>query len=90
MTNQQNSAKNLKVKTNVKAGAVDMFRKNHNQTVTHELKVKSSVKAGHPNQTPMPAPTGGPIGTGGPNHNQTVASGLKVKTKVKAGLLPAV
>jgi hypothetical protein len=46
MANQQNNAKTLKIKSNVKAGAVDMYRKNHNQTAARGLKVKTNVKAG--------------------------------------------
>jgi hypothetical protein len=45
--NKQTSG--LKVKSNVKAGAVkvpDDLRTNHDQTVASGLKVKSSVKAG--------------------------------------------
>ena len=48
MTNQQNNAKNLKVKANIKAGIIAILRndKNHNQTVARGLKVKTNVKAG--------------------------------------------
>ena len=69
----------MKIKTNVKAGSIEMDR-NHNRTVARGLKVKSGVKAG---DTPPPPPTALTQ-----NHNQTVARGPKVKTNVKAGLPP--
>jgi hypothetical protein len=42
----------MKIKTNIKSGAVDVFlRHNHNQTLVREakkrLRVKTNVKAGH-------------------------------------------
>jgi ribosomal protein L13E len=61
----------LKVKSNVKAGAL---ASNHNQTASRGLKVKTNVKAGLAVDVRQKL-----------NHNQTVARGLKVKTNVKAG-----
>ncbi len=76
--NSPNSTKpnNLRVKTNLKAGApyYDGRSAQHNQTVARGLKVRSSVKAGGEGQ----------------NHSQTVArpaKGLRIKTNVKAGVL---
>ena len=43
MKNQQNNRKSLKIKTNVKAGGVEV---NHNQRAARGLKVKTNVKAG--------------------------------------------
>jgi hypothetical protein len=78
----------LKIKSNIKAGLGDLPPSGHNNNQTvRSLKVQSSVKAGDTPQNPRPAPTGGPVGTGGPNHNQTMASGLKIKSNVKAGAL---
>jgi hypothetical protein len=49
----------VKVKTNIKAGATLVCRKqggdNHNQTVTRGLKVKTNVKAGYPPGPTAPA-----------------------------------
>jgi hypothetical protein len=69
--------KQVKVKTNVKAGGLSA---NHNQKAARSLKVKSGAKAGSPTlPLPPPAPQA--------NHNQTAARSLKVKTNVKAGIM---
>ncbi len=68
----------MKIKTNVKAGAVSP---NHNQTVKRGLKVRSGVKAGA-----VIVPDGPERGGGrGANHSQTLARSLRVRSGVKAG-----
>ena len=67
--------KNVKIKTNVKAGGIEGA--NHNQTVIRALKAKTEVKAD--------AVGNGNGGGSSPQRSQSMARGLKVKTGIKAG-----
>src|SRR5262249_10035660 len=92
---QKKGKKSMKIKTNVKAGGINM---QHNQTVVRALKVKSGVKAGegpikNHNQTVAKClEVKTDVKAGGANGDLRVgsgptlaAAGMKVKTGIKAG-----